>query len=38
LMKVSGVAMLERTMKLKPGYEDYMRKTNTFFPWLPRSW
>lgn len=37
LMKVSGVAMLERTMKLKPGYEDYMRKTNTFFPWLPRS-
>jgi steroid 5-alpha reductase family enzyme len=36
LLKVSGVAMLERTMKLKPGYEDYMRKTNAFFPWFPK--
>ena len=34
LFKVSGVAMLERTMKLKPGYEDYMKKTNAFFPWF----
>ena len=37
LMRVSGVAMLERAMKLKPGYEDYMRKTNPFFPWFPKS-
>lgn len=36
LIKVSGVAMLERTMKQKPGYEDYMRKTSAFLPWLPR--
>lgn len=36
LTKVSGVTMLERTMKLKPGYEDYMRRTNAFFPWLPK--
>lgn len=36
LMKVSGVAMLERTMKSKPGYEDYMRQTNAFVPWFPR--
>ena len=36
LMNVSGVAMLERTMKLKPGYEEYIRKTNAFFPWLPK--
>ena len=36
LFKVSGVAMLERTMKLKPGYEDYMKKTNAFFPWFPK--
>jgi steroid 5-alpha reductase family enzyme len=36
LLRVSGVAMLERTMKVKPGYEEYMRKTNAFFPWLPR--
>jgi len=37
LLKVSGVAMLERTMKSKPGYEEYMRKTNTFVPWFPKS-
>jgi len=37
LLNVSGVAMLERTMKAKPGYEDYMKKTNAFFPWFPRS-
>ena len=37
LVKVSGVAMLERTMNSKPGYEEYMRKTNAFFPWFPRS-
>jgi steroid 5-alpha reductase family enzyme len=37
LTKVSGVAMLERTLKQKPGYEDYMRKTSAFLPWLPRS-
>jgi steroid 5-alpha reductase family enzyme len=36
LLKVSGVAMLERTMKVKPGYEDYMRKTSAFFPWFPK--
>jgi len=37
LMKVSGVAMLERTMKSKPGYEDYMRRTNAFIPWFPKG-
>jgi len=37
LMKVSGVAMLEKTMKLKPGYEEYMQKTNAFFPWFPKG-
>jgi len=37
LMKVSGVAMLEQTMKVKPGYEEYMRKTNAFFPWFPKK-
>ncbi|MCC6299794.1 MAG: DUF1295 domain-containing protein [Anaerolineales bacterium] len=36
LLRVSGVAMLERTMSLKPGYEEYMRKTSAFFPWLPK--
>lgn len=37
LINVSGVAMLERTMKLKPGYAEYMRKTSAFIPWFPRS-
>lgn len=37
LLRVSGVAMLERSLvKSKPGYEDYIRNTNAFFPGLPR--
>ena len=36
LLRVSGVAMLERTMKLKPGYEEYMKNTSAFFPWFPK--
>lgn len=32
LMRVSGVAMLEKTMKVRPGYEAYMRDTPAFFP------
>ena len=37
LLNVSGVAMLERTMRQKPGYEEYMRRTSAFFPWLPKT-
>lgn len=37
LMKVSGVALLEKTlMKTKPEYRDYVERTNAFLPWLPR--
>lgn len=36
LVRVSGAAMLERTMKLKPGYDEYMRTTSAFFPWFPK--
>jgi steroid 5-alpha reductase family enzyme len=36
LMRVSGVALLERSMKTRPGYEDYMKTTSAFFPWLPK--
>lgn len=33
LLRVSGVAMLERTIsKRRPEYEDYARRTNAFFP------
>jgi len=38
IIKVSGVSMLERTMKnTKPGFEDYVKKTNAFFPWFPKK-
>ncbi len=37
LLKVSGVAMLERTIsRRRPDYEDYIRRTNAFFPGPPR--
>ena len=37
LLRVSGLAMLERTMKSKPGYQEYMQRTSAFFPWFPKS-
>lgn len=38
LMKVSGVALLEKTLsKTKPEYRDYVRRTNAFFPWFPKQ-
>lgn len=38
LMKFSGVGLLEQTMKLRPGYEKYMKTTNAFFPgWLRKD-
>ena len=38
LMRVSGVPMLERTIgKRRPGYEDYVRRTNSFFPGPPKA-
>ncbi len=37
LLRVSGVAMLERSItKRRPGYDEYMRKTNAFFPGPPK--
>lgn len=37
LMKVSGVALLEKTLKkTKPEYVDYVRRTSAFFPWVPK--
>ena len=38
LLKVSGVAMLEKTISdRRPKYADYIRRTNAFFPGPPRS-
>jgi steroid 5-alpha reductase family enzyme len=37
LMRVSGVTLLEKRLKeAKPGYEEYVRSTNAFFPWPPK--
>jgi steroid 5-alpha reductase family enzyme len=38
LLRVSGVALLERTLKeTKPGYREYMESTSAFVPWFPRK-
>lgn len=37
LVRVSGVAMLERTLKHRPGYADYAARTSAFIPWFPRN-
>ncbi len=38
LLKVSGVAMLERTIDAtRPKYADYVSSTNAFFPGRPRK-
>ena len=38
LLRVSGVTMLERSLtKRRPGYDEYVRRTSTFFPRPPRS-
>lgn len=39
LLRVSGVAMLERTLvETKPQYKAYAASTSAFFPWLPRRY
>ena len=38
LLKVSGVALLEKALKKnKLEYEDYVRRTPSFFPWFPKK-
>lgn len=38
IIKVSGVSLLEKTIKKRrPEYEEYIRKTNSFFPWFPKK-
>ena len=38
IVKISGVAMLERTLKhTKPEYKEYIERTNAFFPWFPKK-
>jgi steroid 5-alpha reductase family enzyme len=38
LVKVSGVGLLEKTLRhTKPKYEDYIKSTSSFIPWLPQK-
>jgi steroid 5-alpha reductase family enzyme len=38
IIKVSGVALLEKTLKeTKPEYKAYIEKTNAFIPWFPKK-
>jgi steroid 5-alpha reductase family enzyme len=38
IIKVSGVVMLERTLKTsKSEYQEYVEKTSAFFPWFPKK-
>lgn len=34
---VSGVPMLEKKMRLTPGWDEYARVTNAFIPWKPKK-
>lgn len=36
LLFVSGVPLLERDMKNRPGYAEYAAKTSIFVPWFPK--
>ena len=37
LLRVSGVALLEKTLETRPGYKEYTERTSSFIPWLPRT-
>lgn len=38
LMKVSGVVMLEKSLKeTKPEYTNYIKSTSSLFPWFPKK-
>jgi steroid 5-alpha reductase family enzyme len=38
IIKVSGVVLLEKTMKeQKPLYKEYIEKTSAFIPWFPKK-
>ena len=38
IIKVSGVALLEKTLKTqKPEYESYVKQTSSFIPWFPKK-
>jgi steroid 5-alpha reductase family enzyme len=36
LLRVSGVALLEKSLETRPGYKEYVERTSAFIPWFPR--
>ncbi len=37
LLRVSGVTLLEAQLReTKPGYADYVARTSSFVPWIPK--
>jgi steroid 5-alpha reductase family enzyme len=37
LLKMTGIPLTEETIvKNRPGYTDYIKRTNAFFPWFPK--
>lgn len=37
IIRISGVSLLERSLtEQKPEYKDYIERTSSFFPWLPK--
>ena len=37
LVRVSGVALLEKTLQARPAYSEYAQRTSAFIPWFPRK-
>lgn len=37
LVRVSGKALLEKSLAQRPGYREYIAATNGFVPWFPRK-
>jgi len=37
LLRVSGVALLEKTLETRPGYKEYIESTSPFIPWFPHK-
>lgn len=37
LLFVSGVPLLEKAMENRPGFDEYRKRTNKFFPWFQKT-
>jgi steroid 5-alpha reductase family enzyme len=38
LLKMTGIPLTEKTItSTRPGYLEYVRRTNAFFPWFPQK-